>query len=663
MEKRIKETLSRLSLKQKANLLYGKRFWYIHGSDADESLPDIMVTDGPTGLRKQEGEADMLGLFGSIPATAFPTASCAACSWDDELLYKMGEAMGKECVKENVTVLLGPGVNHKRDPLCGRNFEYLSEDPYLTGKLGASIVKGVQSQGVGTSVKHFAANSREDGRCFSDSMIDERTLREIYLRQFEMIVREANPATIMVAYNKLNGTHCSENKWIMNDVARKEWGFKGLFMTDWGAMRNQAESYINGLDLEMPGTKDSDIDICEAVEKGELSEAIVDERAAKVLELLFKSMEVKPQIPADICKTNYDVAYDVAVESAVLLKNDSILPFDKNDDYCVVGAFAEKPRYQGGGSSNVNPYVLDNFLQYVSNAPYTPGYNIESTEPDEKLIADAVKLAQTHKKVLLFAGLPDVSESEGYDRKKMDMPKSHLKLIEEVCAVNENVVLILSIGAPVTLPFKDKTRGILLLHLAGEANGKATHDLVFGLKNPCGKLAETMPVKYEDTPAYLYYRKHEDYDEYREGIFTGYRYYDTVGEKVNYPFGYGLSYTQFEYSNLIINDQTVSLNVTNTGSREGKEIVQLYIAAKNSKIFRAKKELRGFKKMALAAGESKCVVFSLSDDDFTFYNVKLNKWSVEECEYEILVGASVEDIRQRGKIFMKASCILKSQGS
>ena len=653
IRERAKEIVSGLTLRQKAQLLYGRDFWFVRGSLASEQLPDIMVTDGPSGLRKQLGKPDMLGIHASVPATAFPTASCVACSWDPALAEEMGKAMGEECVKEDVAVLLGPGANHKRDPLCGRNFEYLSEDPLLSGKLAAALIRGVQSQGVGTSLKHFACNSREDARMYCDSIVDERALREIYLKQYEIAVKESQPMTIMMAYNRLNGTHCAQNKRLMTDIARGEWGFEGLFVTDWGAIRDQVASYVAGLDLEMPGTFKSDDDLVEAVEEGRLSEKVIDERAEKVVELLLKSKLPKPQPEEDLLEKNFARARCIAEQSAVLLKNDNILPLAEEDDFCVIGAFAKTPRFQGGGSSNVNAYRTDCFLEYVKDAPFEEGYEFDSLTADEERISRAVELAKKHQKVLLFAGLPNAAESEGYDRTTMDMPASHLKLIEEVCKVNKDVVLVLMMGAPVAIPVNESIKGILLCYLAGEAGGGAAYRLLFGKANPSGKLAETFPVRYEDTPAHRYYKQCDEYDEYREGIFTGYRYYETAKVPVAYPFGHGLSYTAFAYTDVKLEGDTLSFTLTNTGSRDGSEVVELYISAVEPQMFRPEKELKGFQKIALKAGESRRVSFALQDIDFSFYDAPAHQWTVEEGEYDLLIGASVSDIRLSVRTFVK----------
>ncbi|MGN0814791.1 MAG: beta-glucosidase [Candidatus Coproplasma sp.] len=656
MDSNVKEILSKLTVKQKANLLYGKKFWYLHGSSSSEALPDIMLTDGPSGLRKQNGKADMIGINDSVPATAFPTGSAIACSWDRELLYELGCAIGNEAAAENVSVVLGPAVNIMRDPLCGRNFEYLSEDPYLAGKLGAAYVNGLQSKGVGASVKHFAANSREDGRMFCDSVIDERALREIYLKPFEIIVKESQPFTIMTAYNKVNGVHCAQNKKLMTDIARGEWGYKGIFLTDWGAMREQIESYKAGLDLEMPGTCGSDEDIERAVACGQLDEEVLNEHAERVINLLLNSKNKAADVgfkPED----NLIKAQRFAEECAVLLKNDGILPMKEGDDYCVIGGFAEKPRYQGGGSSKTNPRRLDSFLEYVgTEAEFSRGYGLSSDETDAKLIQNAVEAAKRHKYAVVFAGLTDLSESEGYDRKTLDMPASHNALIEAVSRVNKNTVVVLFGGSPVVMPWVNAVKGILHMHLGGCMSGKVTYNLLFGKANPCGKLTQTFPVSYGDCPSASYYGKDEDFEEYRESVFTGYRFYDTAKRRTLFPFGFGLSYTRFSYSEIsaeVCGDKVnVSFSLANVGDRDGKEIVQLYVSHKNPTFFKAKKELKEFAKITLKKGQSKRVDFELGRDAFAFYNDEAGEWQVEKGEYQILIGASAEDIRLETTVFI-----------
>ena len=657
MDNRIREILSEMTVRQKASLLYGRDFWFIRGSEANQSLPDIMMTDGPHGLRKQCGESDMIGMNESVPATAFPSGATTACSWDPDLLQKIGEALGEECVKENVAVLLGPAVNHKRDPLCGRNFEYFSEDPLLTGKLGAAMVRGIQSRGVGACVKHFACNSQENSRMYEDSIVDERALREIYLKQFEIIVKESDPWTMMTAYNKVDGKHCSENSRLMTEIARKEWGYQGLFMTDWSAMRDQIAAYRAGLDLEMPGTVQSDIDIENAVNCGALPEAVLDARAGKVIELLLKNKERKPKIPAGMIERHLTLAREAAEQSAVLLKNEGVLPFPINEPLAVIGSFAKEPRYQGGGSSKINPIVLDCTFDCLKSAgvlvEYAAGYGRNDTVSNAELIAEAVSLAKRHKNVALFVGLPEACESEGYDRDTMELPPAHIALIQAVLNANPQTAVILSCGAPITMPWKENAAAILLMYLAGCQGGAVCANLLLGKSNPCGKLAETFPLCYQDTPTHLYYNKHEDYAEYRESIFTGYRWYDATEKEVLFPFGHGLSYTHFGYYGLSCDkramgsDETVTItfHVKNEGKFAGKEIVQVYVSHENPTLFKAKKELKAFTKISLVPGESKTVRFTLGHSAFEFYNTKKGKWQVESGSYRIFIGASLRDLR------------------
>lgn len=657
MNEEVKKLLSKMTVRQKASILYGRDFWYIDGRETGQPLPRIMVTDGPHGLRKQTGEADMIGLNESVPATAFPSGATTACSWDSALMEKIGEALGEECAEENVSVLLGPAVNHKRDPKCGRNFEYFSEDPHLTGKLGAAMVRGIQSKGIGACVKHFACNSQENSRMFEDSIVDERALREIYLRQFETIVKESQPWTIMTAYNKVNGEHCSENERLMSEIARKEWGYEGLFVTDWSAMRDQIKAYNAGLDLEMPGTVGSDEDIEDAIRDGRMSEETLDERAGKVIELFLKSERPERSASDDMITRHLELAREAAEQSAVLLKNEGILPFSEKEPLAVIGAFAKEPRFQGGGSSKINPVFLDNTLDCLKEAgvkvAYAEGYGRNETQEDVIRISEAISLAKRYKNVVVFAGLPEASESEGYDRDTLSMPPSHEKLIEAVAAVNPNVVVVLSCGAPVTMPWKDKVRGILLTYLSGCRSGLACANLLLGKANPCGKLAETWPLRYEDTPAGLYYGKHEDYAEYRESIFTGYRWYDSAKKEVLFPFGHGLSYTSFAYYGLtaekraIEQNETAEISVTvkNTGKYDGAEIVQVYVSHVDPTIFKAEKELKAFTKVRLAPGESKVVRFVLDGTAFDFYNAEKGEWQVESGRYRIFIGASSRDLR------------------
>lgn len=661
------DTVKRMTNEEKALLLSGEDFWHLVAFE-EYGLPRIMVADGPHGLRKQPDKEDHLGQNGSVPATCFPPACTIACSFDEELIYKMGEALAEECHDQGISVLLGPGANHKRSPLCGRNFEYFAEDPVLTGAMATSFVKGVQSKGIGTSLKHFACNSQEYARFLSDSIVDERALREIYLRAYETVVKKSQPWTIMTAYNKINGTYCSENKWLMEDVARGEWGFEGMFVTDWGAMHDPVESYKNGQELEMPGScKGTDKLVLAAVENGQLSQQTLDDHAVRVVELILKSAEAKKQDVACDMDAHLKLAQHMAEESAVLLKNDGLLPYKQKGRCAVIGNMAKHPRYQGAGSSKINPFELDNafdaFTALGLDFDYADGYKRCVTEPDDALIREAAQTAKGKEIVFVFAGLPDSYESEGYDRDTLDMPIAHNRLIEAVAAVNKNVVVVLQCGSAVTMPWKDKVKAILLTYLGGCQGGKAAVNLLLGLTNPSGKLAETFPLKLSDTPSHKHFANDKFIAQYRESIFTGYRYYEIAQREVLFPFGHGLSYTTFEYSDLKLSSQsisdterlTVSLKVRNVGDLSGKETVQLYVSHKNPSVFKAVKELKAFRKVALAAGEEKQVSLELDADAFNYYNVCILDWHVESGDYEILVGASSRDIRLSAPVHISAT--------
>ena len=654
-----KELVKKMTLEEKAGLCSGHDFWHLKSVER-LGLNKIMVTDGPHGLRKQAEDADHLGINDSVPATCFPTACTTACSFDRELMFEIGKAIGEECQQEKVSVILGPGVNIKRSPLCGRNFEYVSEDPYIAGQIAAALISGVQSQGVGTSLKHFAANNQEKGRMISNSVIDERALREIYLAGFEEAVKSAKPWTVMCSYNLLNGTYASENKTLLTDILRTEWGFKGLVVTDWGATSDRVKGVEAGLDLEMPSTNGiNDTLIVKAVKEGKLSEETLDKIVERVVELILKAQEnQKPDFVYDKV-AHHNLAVKAAEQSAVLLKNEGgILPASVESDILVVGAFAKTPRYQGAGSSKINPTQLDNAFDAIKaldgKVEYVPGYCLKDHSIHEDMIAEACKAAAGKEKVFIFAGLPDEYESEGFDRTNLDMPESHNKLIEEVAKVNENVVVILLCGAPIVMPWADKVKGILLAYLGGQGTGTACANLLYGKANPSGKLAETFPAALEDNPSINYFPGGTRSVEYRESIFVGYRYYDKIQKNVAYPFGYGLSYTEFEYSDLNVTgencDLMVEVTVTNTGKISGAEVVQLYVAKGESKIFRAEKEIKGFEKVFLAPGDSKQVSFKLNSRSFAYYNAEISNWAVEDGAYEIKVGASSQDIRLSAKV-------------
>ncbi len=666
-----KEIISKLTLEEKASLCSGKDFWHL--KDIERlSIPSILVTDGPHGLRKQNEDKTAAGdvLGNSVPATCFPTASATASSWNTALIYEMGKALGDECLKEQISVLLGPGVNIKRSPLCGRNFEYFSEDPFLAGKLSASFINGVQSKGIGTSLKHFAANNQECRRMTVNTVADERTLREIYLTAFEIAVKEAMPYTVMNAYNKLNGTYCAENKWLLNDVLRDDWGFNGVVVTDWGAENEIVDGIKAGKNLEMPSSGGIGVKkIIDAVNSGELSEDTLDENVDKLLALIFKGAEnIRRDYTCDMEK-HHNLARKIAGECMVLLKNeDNILPLkNKSKKIAVIGEMAKSPRYQGAGSSLINPTKIDNafseFLKAGYRVGYSKGYDKSTDVPDEKLIRSAVELAEKSDVAVVFAGLTEVYESEGFDRKHIDLPPSHNKLIKAVSEVNENVVVVLSGGSAVTMPWICDVKAVLNGLLTGQASGSAVVDILSGKVNPSGKLSETYPLSIEDTPAFNNFPGTLISVEYREGIFVGYRYYDKTGKEVLFPFGYGLSYTSFEYSDIKLSKKsikdtetvTVSFKVKNTGNYDGAEVSQLYVSSPESKIFKAPKELKGFKKVFLKVGEEKEVEIELDKRSFAFYNVNINDWYAESGEYKILVGASSRDIRLEEKIKVSSS--------
>lgn len=644
-----------MTLEEKVSLLSGKDFWHTNGLER-LGIPSVMLTDGPHGLRKQGVAGDHLGIAASLPATCFPTAAATACSFDEGLMERIGTALGEECRKEDVAVLLGSAMNIKRNPLCGRNFEYISEDPLLTSKMAAAYVRGVQSQGVGTSPKHFAANSQEKRRNWQNSIVDERALREIYLRGFEYVVKNARPWTMMTAYNRLHGTYCSENRRLMTEIAREEWGFDGLFVTDWGAMSDPVASFKNGLDLEMPGTcKGTDKELLSAVKAGDLSVEEVDRAALKVLELLKKYMDARQQSFSCDMEAHLKLAQEAAEESAVLLKNNGALPLSEGS-LLVIGDMAKRPRYQGAGSSKVCPTELDNFCQALEEAgvsyDFARGYTADAEQPDEMLIREAAELARKHSQVVVFAGLTDLYESEGYDRDTMQLPEAHNALIAAVAAANPRTVVVLQGGSPVLLPWKEQVSAILLTYLSGCQGGAAAKRLLFGEVTPGGKLAETWPLRYEDVPNADTFAVPDEHIQYRESIYVGYRWYDAAEKEVAYPFGHGLSYTQFSYNDLVVDGGTVCVTVTNCGDRDGKEIVQLYVGKPDSAIYRAPLELKGFKKISLRAGESQAITFSLTKDDLAIYDTAGSAWITEAGEYEIYVGASSRDTRLAATIMI-----------
>lgn len=665
-----KDLISQMTLKEKASLCSGKDFWHLKSIER-LGLPEIMVCDGPHGLRKQNAENKKVGIGNSYPATCFPTAVTTACSWDRDLIYKMGQALAEECLQHGVSVLLGPGVNMKRSPLCGRNFEYFSEDPELAGEMGAAFIAGVQSKGIGTSLKHFAGNSQEMKRMTSNSIIDERALREIYLRAFEKAVKKSQPWTVMNAYNLLNGTYCSENDWLQNKVLRDEWGFEGAVVSDWGAVNDRVAGLNAGNDLEMPSSGGvNDAKIVEAVKCGVIDETTLDERVDKLIDIILKgAANKKPGYKFDV-KAHNLLSRQIAEQSMVLLKNDgNILPLKRveGEYVAVIGAFAENPRYQGAGSSIINPTMIDSGRRAFNNSPisvkFADGYDRSGKRKNEDAyITEACNLAKNASKAVVFIGLTDDYESEGFDRSTMKLPDGHNRLVEAVSRVNDNVIVVLEGGSPVEMPWADDVKAILNAYLGGQSVAPAIVDVLTGKANPCGKLAETYPVCLKDTPTSFRYPDSKEDVQYRESIFIGYRYYDKVERNVRFPFGFGLSYTSFEYSDIKLKKKNltkgegakVTFTIKNTGDVAGSEIAQVYVAKPESKIFRAPKELKGFVKIHLEPGEEKKVSVELDDRAFAFWNTATEDWCVESGEYKILVGASSRDIRLEAAAKMKS---------
>ncbi len=654
-----REILAQMTLEEKAAICDGADFWHLKGMEK-YGFPSIMVCDGPHGLRKKDYSKTGDSLSNSVPAISYPTAATTAASWDPELLYEMGVALGKKCLKEEVGVLLGPGINMKRSPLCGRNFEYFSEDPILAGELAAGFIEGVQSQGVGTSLKHFCANSQETRRMTCDSVVDERALREIYLTAFEIAVKKAKPWTVMNSYNKINGAHGSENKHTQLEILRNEWGYDGVVVSDWGAVNDRVLGLKNGNDLEMPSSSGAGAKkIVDAVKNGTLDEAVLNERALNMLNLIKKAVDGAKPGYAYNDADDQPFARKVAAQSMVLLKNNGILPLKKSGKVAVIGELARTPRYQGAGSSHINPTQLDNALEELQkvgyNVEFAQGYELKQKKAKKNAehLQQAVEVAKRCETVVLFIGLTDDYEAEGFDRTHMNLPEAHDNLVREILKVNKNVVIVLAGGSPVEMPWNDGVSAILNSYLGGQAGAGAVADIISGAVNPCGKLPETYPMTYYDTPAVNNFPRNPASVEYRESVYIGYRYYEKAKKAVRYPFGYGLSYTTFEYSDIRLdkasmseNDTlTVSFKLKNTGDVSGYEIAQLYVADKESTIYRPEKELKAFKKVWLNPGEIKEVKLILNKRAFAFYNVNINDWCVESGEFDILVGASSADIK------------------
>ena len=670
-EDRIKDILREMTREEKISLLTGADFF---ASRAVERLgvPSFHMSDGPHGVRAQDGEnADHLGLHASAAATCFPSGAAMASSWNTEITAEVGRAVAKEAKTHDVQVMLGPAFNIKRSPLCGRNFEYYSEDPFLAGKLAAAFIRSMQAEGVSACPKHFAGNSQEDRRMVTNSVIDERTLREIYLPAFETAVKEGKPWAIMCAYNRLNGVYCSENQWLLRKVLRDEWGFDGAVISDWGAVSDKPKAVKAELDLEMPGTGEfSDGALRAALEQGEVSEAELDVCVENILRLIARTAGAV-STTEDLLEEHHNLARQAAEECLILLKNDGeVLPLKNGRKLAVIGALAEKPRYQGGGSSHVASWRVDITLDCLKdiagndNVEYAPGYDLEDGELiSDALLAEAETIAASADDVLVFIGLTEQYETEGADRKNMDLPKAHNELVKRVLTVAPNAVIVLTAGAPVEMPWADSARAIVSTYTAGDGLGAALAGMVYGKFNPSGKLAETMPLSLKHNPSYLNFRESKHDIRYNEGIFVGYRWYEKREIPVLFPFGHGLSYTTFEYSNMSLSEKVtdgngviiVSADITNTGKMAGKEAAQLYVGDEKCSVPRPVKELKGFCKIYLEPGETKRVTFELDRRAFAFYDTESADWKVESGEFEISIGASSEDIRLKDTLMIETN--------
>ena len=658
-EKNYQAILEQMTLEEKASLCSGLTNW-LTKPITRLGIPSVWMSDGPHGLRKEMQTGGTNIMQKAETATCFPTAVTTASSWDPELLEEVGSILADEAKAYKVTTLLGPGVNIKRSPLCGRNFEYISEDPYHAARMGAAFVHGVQKEGVGVSLKHFCANNQEHIRMCIDSVVDERALREIYLTPFEYIVKKEQPTTVMCSYNRVNGTYLSDNKLMLTDVLRGEWGYKGIVVSDWGAVNDRVEGIKAGLDLEMPGNGGmNDKHIVEAVKAGTLDEADLDKVVLRMIKFAFDCKEQEGNGYKIDFDAHHKIARKAAAQSAVLLKNnDNALPLNPKQRVAVIGALAKNLRYQGAGSSHINPPKTVSFTEAMRNEgqsfAYAAGYSLKGDGYNKKLIDEAVKVAKGKDAVLLFIGLTDAYESEGFDRTHMNMPRSHNILVDEISKVNDNVIVVLSCGSPVKMDMWEcKVKAILNLYLGGQAGGEAAYDLIYGKVNPSGKLAETFPFKNEDNVVAKYFPMGPRTVEYRESIFVGYRYFDAAKKAVQYPFGHGLSYTKFEYKNIKLSSKkvkegeklTVTFTLKNIGDVAGAEVAQVYVCPPKSKIYKADRELKGFKKVFLEPGEKKKVSIELDERAFSYYNVNINDWHAESGEYKIIVAASSRDSR------------------
>ena len=653
----IRSIISQMTLEEKAGMCSGADFWHLKGIER-LGISSVMVTDGPHGLRKQAEGGDHLGINESEKAVCFPAGCATAASFDRELIKRQGETIGHECQAMNVSTILGPAMNIKRSPLCGRNFEYYSEDPYVSSELAAALIEGVQSKNVGTSAKHFLANNQEKRRMTNSSNVDERTLREIYLASFEGAVKKAKPWTVMSSYNRINGEFVGDSPEFLTKILRDEWGFDGYVVSDWGAVNDRVKALKAGLDLEMPhGSDENDEMIVKAVQSGELDEKTLDITCERILNIIFRYTENREKTAVFDYEKDHETAAEVESECMVLLKNENnILPLDSSKKIAFIGKYAKTPRYQGGGSSHINSWKVESALEAaksikeLANVTFAEGYQDEKDEVVKELQDEAVKTAAEADIAVLFLGLPDNFESEGYDRKHMNLPNCQNELVQKILEVQKHVVVILHNGSAVLMPWKDQVEGILEAYLGGEAVGRAVAEVLAGIKNPCGRLAETFPLRLEDTPCYLTYGKGFDNADYQEGVFVGYRYYTSRKMKTAFPFGYGLSYTTFEYSNLRVDkkemtDQDmlqVSVNVKNTGKRSGKTVVQLYVGAPENEVIRPVRELRGFEKIFLEAGEEKTVTFTLDERAFAYWNTAIYDWYVEEGTYNVMIGEDAD---------------------
>lgn len=652
-----------LSLADKVAVGSGASFWTTRAIPA-AGIDSITLMDGPHGLRGQGEAGDHLGLAESTAATCFPTASALAASWDTELLAEVGRAIGREAVDQDVQVVLGPGVNMKRSPLCGRNFEYFSEDPFVSGTLAAAWIRGVQSTGTGTSLKHFALNNQELKRMTTDVRVDERAMHEYYLPAFEIAVKDGDPTTVMCAYNRVEGVYCSEHHGLLTQILRDRWGFRGAVVTDWGAMNDRSKAYGAGMDLEMPGNGGaSDAEVIAAVRSGALDEATLDRSVARMADLVARTTGREPVNAAGMYERHHELAHRTAVESAVLLKNEgALLPLTAPGRIALLGALADAPRYQGTGSSRVNPTRVVSLREGMAgraDVDYAAGYRLTDT-PDPQLLAEAVRLAEGAGTVVVCVGLTDIYESEGFDREHMRIPANQIALLEAIAHLSERVVLVLVGGSAVEMPWETSASAVLHLQLAGQAGGAAAADLLFGDANPSGKLAETYPIAYDDVVNSTYYGVDPDQTPYLESMFCGYRYFDTAQIPVRYPFGHGLSYTTFDYSNLQVDTHgehavDVTFTVTNTGEREGAEVAQVYVAPLTGGAYRPAHELKGFAKVALTTGESRRVTVHLDRRSFALYDSAQDDWTVESGTYELRVGASSRDIRLSDRIELTGS--------